>query len=758
MASGPAPEEQPMQNHTMLTLLFCLWLCGTPAAGQQVPSFRNEVMPVLSRAGCALGTCHGNQNGKGGFRLSLRGQHPDQDLVTLTRSLGSRRVNLLKPRNSLLLRKPLMDVPHEGGKRFDQTSTEYQVLLAWIAMGMPADSESVPSLIGLNVSPDSATLSGSDRQQVLEVIAEFSDGSSRAINHLAVFESSNPAVVVSPDGIVKFSKSEFTQQTSITVRYQHLQVVSTVDHVPERDGFRFRSPQPDNEIDRLVFSQLQRLRINPSELCDDTVFMRRLYLDLTGRLPAPEQARRFLDSDDPDRRARLIDELLDSTDFADVQTMRWADLLRVEDKTLDAKGVQVFYHWIREQVSSDRPLNEFAAELIAARGSTYAAPPANFYRALRKPEERAEATAQVFLGIRLQCARCHNHPFDRWTQDDYYGWTGFFSRVDYKILENRRRDSNDKHEFDGEQIVFLKEDGEATNPTTGQIAALRFLGNEQPRMTSAIDDSNRDRLLILADWLADPTNERFAASQANRIWFQLFGRGIVDPVDDFRSTNPAVNPPLLKLITERFIAGGMRVRPLMRLILNSAVWQLASDENETNRFDQTLFSHAIPRRLSAEQMVDSISQVVGASPAFGGQPEGLRAAQLPGVRNGGHRYSTPEIGDRFLKLFGKPGRLQTCECERSSETTLAQTMELVSGEMLSELLRQQTNRLSSLAVSEADHRQLIEELWWSALTRAPAEAELDSMLTHLQSSTDRRQALEDIVWALLNSNEFLIRR
>lgn len=747
-----------MQKTTMLQLLFCLWISIASAEGQQVPSFRNDIMPILSRAGCALGTCHGNQHGKGGFRLSLRGQHPDQDLITLTRSLGSRRVDLLRPQNSLLLRKPLMDVPHEGGKRFEQTSTEYQTLLTWIAMGMPADSENTPALIGLNVSPEASTLLGSDRQQVLEVVAEYSDGSSRAINHLAVFESSNPAVVVSPDGTVAFAESEFTQQTSVTVRYQQLQAVSTVDHVPKRDGFRFQSPQPNNEIDTLVFSQLQRLRINPSALCDDTVFLRRLYLDLTGRLPTPEQARRFRGSGEPGRRAALIDELLASADFADVQAMRWADLLRVEDKTLDAKGVQIFYHWIREQVASDRPLNEFAAELIAARGSTYSSPPTNFYRALRKPEERAEATAQVFLGIRLQCARCHNHPFDRWTQDDYYGWTGFFSRIDYKILENRRRDSNDKHEFDGEQIVFMKEDGETANPGTGQIAALRFLGNEHPQVTTPINDSERDRLLILADWFADPTNERFAASQANRIWFQLFGRGIVDPIDDFRSTNPAVNPPLLKLITDKFVAGGMRVRPLMRLILNSAAWQLASDENETNQFDQTLFSHAIPVRLSAEQMVDSISQVIGVTPAFGGQPAGLRAAQLPGVRNGGHRYSAPEIGDRFLRLFGKPDRLQTCECERSTETTLAQTMELVSGEMLSQLLQQQTNRLSALMASDADHRQLIQELWWAALTRAPTEAEVDAMLAHLQSSADLRQALEDIIWALVNSNEFLIRR
>lgn len=712
---------------------------------------------MLSRAGCSLGTCHGNQNGKGGLQLSLRGQYPKRDFTTLTRTLAARRINRLNPANSLLLRKPLMTVPHEGGRRFSPDSSEYRVIHDWIADGMPDDSDNAPSASSLFISPPHATLQGSQTELHLRTAAVFADGTKKNVTDLVVFESSNPAVQISQAGKVTFPDSDFSQQTSITVRYLQLQSVCTVEHVPNRPAFEFSAPSPQNEIDDLVFAQLKRLKINPSELCDDTTFLRRLYLDLTGRLPDPEQARQFLSSTDPQRREKLIDHVLDTPDFVDFQTLRWADLLRVEDKTLDTKGVGVFYHWIRSQVASDRPLHEFAAEIIAARGSTYSSPPANFYRALRKPEERAEATAQVFLGIRLQCARCHNHPFDRWTQDDYYGWTGFFSRLDYKILENRRRDSNDKHEFDGEQIVYLQSTGESANPTTGKPAPLRFLGSSSQDLREQLGEK-KDRLLVLADWFADDTNHRFAASQANRIWFHLLGRGIVDPIDDFRSTNPAVNPQLLELITQRFVQGGMRVRPLMRLILNSAVWQLSSAGNATNRHDEVLFSHTVARRLSAEQMLDSICQVLGVSPEFGGHPAGLRSAQLPGVRNGGHRYSRPESGDRFLTLFGKPGRLLTCECERSTETTLAQTMELVSGDLVSELMLRQGNRIdSSFDANESDDA-FISSIWWNALTRAPSENELTAMKTYLLSSTDRRKSLEDIVWAVLNSNEFLVRR
>ena len=719
------------------------------------PSFRNDVMAVLARSGCSLGTCHGNQNGKGGLKLSLRGQDPEADFITLTRQLASRRVNALIPGESLLLRKPSMQVPHEGGRRFASDASEYQILRNWIAAGMPADADSAPRLIRLDVAPTTITLHEPKYATMLKATAAFADGSERDVTSLAVLESSDPAVRISADGTVTFSESRSSRQTSVTVRYLNRQTTARIEFVPARPGFVFASPAPNNFIDSLVFAQLQRLQINPSQVCDDTTFLRRVYLDLTGRLPTVPQAREFLESYDADKRSGLIDGLLASPEFVDFQTLRWADLLRVEDKTLDSKGVEVFYRWIRDSIATDKPLNQFAAEIIAARGSTYSEPPANFYRALRTPEERAESTAQVFLGVRLQCAKCHNHPFDHWTQDDYYSWTNFFARVDYKIIENKRRDENDKHEFDGEQIVFMKQEGNVKNPTTGKTVGLRFLGDGE---NSANDDETSDRLQSLSKWLRSSDNRRFAATQANRIWFQLLGKGIVDPIDDFRSTNPPSNPELLDALTQEFVTRDFRVRELMRMILNSQTYQLSSEPNETNVDDETSFSHAIPQRLTAEQTLDAISQILDVPAKFGGYPDGTRAVQLAGVRNGGHRYSRPESGDKFLALFGKPNRLQTCECERTGETTLAQTMEMVSGELITELLRDPENRVADSVQSSESAARFLDNFWWSALSRPPSGAELASMLQHVTQGSDPKSALQDIAWAVLNSNEFLLRR
>ncbi len=743
---------------------LCVAACGVVVAGE-VPSFRNEVMAVLSRSGCSLGTCHGNQNGKGGLRLSLRGQDPDLDYLTLTRSLGARRVNVQQPEESLLLRKPLMQVPHEGGRRFGVESLEYRVLRDWIGAGMPRDGAAGAGVVRLRrllVEPGMSTLVGEQKAQRLTATAEFSDGTRRVVNDLAVFESSHPGVSVSGAGEVNFGEVSGVRQTTLTVRYLDQQQVARVEYLRGVADFRFEAPAAVNAIDEAVFGQLRRLQVNPAKLCSDEVFVRRLYLDLTGLLPTREQAGSFLSSTAVDRRARLIDELLESEEFVDFQTLRWADLLRVEDKTLDAKGVSVFHRWIRDGVRSDRPLNQFASAVIGSRGSTYTDPATNFYRALRTPEERAESAAQVFLGVRLQCARCHNHPFDRWTQDDYYGWTNFFARVDYKILENRRRDINDKHEFDGEQLVFMKARGDVKNPRTGERAELRFLGTADQQLSALAGGEGVDRLQVLSGWLGAESNERFAATQANRIWHQLMGQGVVDPIDDFRGTNPPSNPELLEVLVREFRAGGMRVRPLMRLILNSAVWQLSSESGAAAELSDAdavpLFARAVPRRLTAEQLLDGIGVVLGVSPRFGGQPAGVRAVQLAGVRGGGHRYSRPESGDRFLSLFGKPGRIQTCECERLGETTLAQTMEMVGGVVVSELLSRSDNCISESLRSGESTEVFVESLWWRALCRPPAAEELRAMVQHVASQPDRRRGLEDVVWAVLNSNEFLLRQ
>ena len=708
----------------------------------------------MSKSGCNFGTCHGNQKGKGGLKLSLRGQDPAGDYETLAREFASRRVNTVEPSLSLLLRKPLMITPHEGGQRFRMDSQEYRILKAWIAAGTPRDPADSPALKSLTVTPTHATVYAPDRQVQIRAVAEFTDGSTRDVSSLCVFEPSSLSVSVGKDGI---ATADLPGTSTVVVRYLHLQVPVRLEFVRPVRGFAWNQTEPRNFIDEAIFEQLKRLKVNPSEDCDDVTFVRRVSLDVTGLLPKPEVVQSFMSSTDPQKRSKFIDSLLASDEFNDMQALRWADLLRVEEKTLDSTGVEVFHGWIWNSFAEDKPLNQFAAELIAARGSTYSVPPANYYRALRKPEVRGEAAAQVFLGIRLQCARCHNHPFDRWTQEDYYGWSNFFARVEYKIVENKRRDGFDKNEFVGDQIVKMKDDGDIRNPENGKIPSLRFLDDRAASATISADAGDKDRLELLAEWIGSPTNRRFAATQVNRVWFQLMGRGIVDPVDDFRSTNPASHPELLERLTDEFIEHDFSVRHVMRTILNSRTYQLSSISNRSNESDVTGFSHVVPMRLTAEQTLDSLCQVLGVRAKFGGYDEPIRAVQLTGVRNGDHRYSKPEIGDRFLKLFGKPGRLQTCECERTNETTLAQTFEMVSGELINSLLERHEGRISNMIRQQRSDSEIVTELYWYAVSRPPSDRELKASIGHIKNRS-RTEGLQDVAWALLNSNEFLLRR
>jgi Protein of unknown function (DUF1549)/Protein of unknown function (DUF1553) len=738
-------------------LILTLPVCADETVGDTTVSFRNDVMAILSKAGCNRGSCHGNQHGKGGFKLSLRGQDSDADFHELTRHLAGRRVNILQPAESMLLQKPLMKVPHEGGQRFDSDSRAHQILFDWIAAGIPADAADLPQVVELQIEPQHHTVEFPIRSVQLQVIARFDDDTRRDVTHLSVFESSDPSVNVSNAGIVE---AESPCLTVVTIRYLAQQEAVRLEFVAERPDYRFSAPASQGVIDDAVFAQLKRLKITPSPLCDDTTFLRRAYLDLTGLLPPASDAREFMASTEPEKRSQLVDRLLDSPQFDDYQTLRWSDLLRVEDKTLDEKGVRVFHKWIRDSFANHKPLNVFVRELIAARGSTYKVPQANFYRALRKPDERAETCAQLFLGIRLQCAKCHNHPYGRWTQDDYYSWTNLFARVDYEIVENKRRDKNDKHEFNGGQIVQIKPDGDVKNPSTGRTAGLRFLEANEPLDAEAVkpnDDADLDRLQQLANWLTAADNRRFAEMQANRIWYQLLGRGVVDPIDDFRGTNPPANPELLAALTDALIASDFDIRHLMRMIMNSSTYQLSSETNAANDSDDVLFSHIQPRRLTAEQTIDAVAAALNVDIPFGGHDHGIRAVQLMGVRNGGNRYSKPEMGDRFLKLFGKPNRLQSCECERSDETTLAQTFEMISGELVGELIQTKRSRITRALSSDQSTSEFVSDLYWSALSRAPTNSESKELLEFVATSESRRTSLEDIAWAVLNSNEFLLR-
>lgn len=722
---------------------------GVNSAVEAEVSFRNDVMAVLSKAGCNQGTCHGNKNGKGGFKLSLRGQDPEEDLAAITRDQMGRRVNAFQPEESLLLLKATAKVPHMGGRRFREDSQEYAILRAWISSGMTPDRESTPRLTRLIVTPREKILVEPERSLSIQIEAHYSDGTQRDVRDLAVFETSNQLVTVSSNGELR---AEGHGETTVLVRYLQEQVPVRVAFVPDREETPWPELTVKNYIDEHVFGKLKSLRAVPAPLCSDRVFLRRAYLDVLGLLPTAEEARAFLGDDDPYKREVLIDELLERPEFADWWALKWSDLLRNEEKVLDRKGVRDFHQWIRRHIEQDRPLNELVHELISARGSTYVVPAANYYRAHRDPVTRAESAAQVFLGTRLQCAKCHNHPFDRWTQDDYYGWAALFSRVRYKILENRRRDNNDGHEFDGEQVVWMDRDGELSDPRTGQPAVPRFLG-----VADALSGDEADRLASLADWLAAPTNRRFVLVQVNRIWYHLLGRGIVDPVDDFRDTNPPSHPELLEALADDFAEHDFSLKYLVRRILHSTTYQLSSHSTESSNFVDRNFGRALVRRLTAEQLADAVDQVTGSPTDFGVYPVGTRAAQVPGIlgpRRGNGRLGEP---DPFLTLFGKPVRLLACECERSTATTMGQAFQLISGPRIHSRLTSPGNKLDQWLSEHLPPEELVDDIFWTALSRSPTEEERQRFSVYLGSASDPRAALEDVTWALLNSKEFLLR-
>jgi hypothetical protein len=727
--------------------LFAALLVGKVPAAEPV-SFRHDVMAVLSRAGCNQGACHGNQNGKGGFRLSLRGQDPEFDIDALARDMLGRRLNTSRPADSLILLKATAAVPHEGGRRFGKDSLEYDLLRRWISEGLRPDPTSAPRLVSLDVTPREAVLVEPEERLPLKVTARFSDGRERDVTRLTTFETSNLNARVLPDGTAEKIRDG---ETAILVRYLDRQATVRVAFVPARPGFVWKPVPEANYIDRHVFARLKTLRMQPSEVCSDSVFLRRAYLDAIGVLPTAEQTRSFLADTRTDKRARVIDELLDRAEFADFWALKWSDLLRNEEKVLDKKGVRLFHDWIRRNIAEGKPLNEFAHELISGRGSTYSDPAANYYRALRDPQTRAEATAQVFLGIRLQCAKCHNHPFDRWTQEDYHRWAALFARVQYRIVSNNRKDRLDKHEFDGEQVVFMDREGEVEDPRTHEVLQPRFLGS------AGLVKGESDRLVALADWVARPDNPYFARAQANRVWYHLLGRGLVDPNDDFRASNPAVNPALLEALAADFAGHRFELRHLVRTVMNSRTYQLSSVPNESNREDETNFSHAQIRPLQAEQLLDALAQVLDVSVDFPGQPKGTRAGQLPGVSARERKKETPEAA-RFLSVFGKPVRSLSCECERGEDTTLNQAFQLITGEMLNRMLSEADNRIGKRLAAGKSADAIVEELYVAALSRLPSDSEREAARKLIGRSKDPRAGLEDVAWGLVNAKEFLLRR
>ena len=721
------------------------------AFAEEPVSFRREVMAVLSRSGCNAGACHGNLNGKGGFKLTLRGEDPAIDIDTITREVFGRRVDVCNPAESLLLRKASGGSHHEGSVRFSTDSREYDILSRWIRAGCPDDSPTLPALKSLRVTPTQKILSDSENEVKIAVEARFADGSVRDVSGLATYDTSNVGIAsIGTDG--KATRLQFGE-VLVLVRYMHVQSPVSLAFLPPQPDFVWKNQPTDNEIDRLLYAQWKSLQLTPSALSDDSIFFRRLFLDTLGILPSADEVSAFLADRSPDKRNRAIALVLERPEFSDYWAQKWADLLHNEEKSLDRKGVRVFHQWIRNAIDSRMPLNEFARQIVAGRGSSYSSPPANFYRAIREPYERSEAVAQIFLGVRLSCAKCHNHPFDRWTQTDYHEFASFFVQLDYRILENKRRDALDKHEFVGEQIVLIDRDKQMLHPRTGRPSVPRFLDS-----AVGVPPDGPDRLTRLADWVARPDNPFFARAQVNRIWYHLMGRGLVEPNDDFRVSNPPMNAPLLDWLTREFVDREFDLRHLVGTILRSRAWQLSSRPGRPKGEDETHFSHAIVQTLEAEQLLDGFSSVLDVPLKFGGYPEGMRSGRLPAPQQQARRSGKGPSPESFLRVFGKPERLMNCDCERTEDTGLMQAFQLINGDTLQSMLTAPDNRIGTMIRSGRTNSQMIETLWMSALSRHPTPTEAAKLDAFVSRSPDRRKAMEDVVWGLLNSKEFLLRR
>jgi hypothetical protein len=713
-------------------------------------SFRLDVMALLSKAGCNMGACHGNFNGKNGFRLSLRGGDPRHDLEALTRDAFGRRIDRGDPARSLIVRKPTGQLAHEGGLRFPVHSPEARMLLGWVGAGADDDVATAPRLTKLTVFPAERILAPTPSPsppgtqhtargtQQLVVTAEFADGSRRDVTRQAAYDVSEPAVTVTPDGCVEAAGPV---EVTVAVRYLDGRGVSRLAVLADRPDFAWRDVPVRTAVDAAVFAKLRAIKVNPSAPAADAVFLRRASLDALGILPTADEARAFLADPDPGKRAGLVDRLLAHPEFADFWALKWADLLRNEEKTMGEKGVWVFQRWLRDQIAADLPLDALARRIVSARGSTYRNPPSSFYRTNRDPQTCAETFGQVFLGVRLQCAKCHNHPFDVWTQDDYYGLSAYFANIERKQVNNVRRDDLDKHEINGDEIIYLTGRPQTVQPSTGVLMDPKPPGGPRPRL-----GGDPDALDDLAEWLTRD-NPQFARNLANRIWFHLMGRGVVDPVDDFRDSNPPSNPALLEAITAEFVAGGMRLKPLVASIMKSEVYGLGSTPNATNADDEINFARATVRLLPAEVLLDALGAALGRPESFPDMPRTLRAVQLPGARMGGE----------FLKVFGKPDRLLTCECERSEATTLAQAFQLINGEAIRHALEAGDNRIGRLLRSGTPDATILSDLYLASLGREPTDRERRSALSHVSRAGDRRKAWEDVAWAILNSKEFLLR-
>lgn len=697
-------------------------------------SFRNHIQSIMAKMNCNSGACHGALAGKGGFKLSLRGYDTDRDYFTITKQARGRRVELADPGRSLLLTKPTGAVPHKGGVRFDVGSHEYNVIADWLSNGAPPPAESDARLERLEILPSAVVLTDKQNQQLL-VRAHFSDGQIEDVTHWAKYTATNESVAqVSEDGVISMIGYG---EGAVTAWYASKIVIAriTAPYPNEVEPDVFTKAPRRNFIDDLVLEQLQSLNLPPSEQASDSEFIRRVYLDTIGVLPTAEEVRAFLANPDSEKRDRLIDDLLARPEFVDYWAYKWSDLLLVNGERLRPKAVQAYYQWIRSKVAENQPWNEFVWDILTAKGSSYENGATNFYALHQDPLEMTENTSVAFMGLSLNCARCHNHPLEKWTNDQYYAMANLFARVRAKGW------GGDFRNGDGLRTLYVSDEGELIQPLTGKPQPPTPLDGEPIPF-----DDPEDRRVHLAKWLTSPENPYFARSITNRVWANFFGVGLVEPVDDLRMSNPASNEKLLSAAADYLVQQRFDLKALMRQIMRSATYQRSSEPLPMNRDETRFYSRYYPKRLMAEVMLDAISQVTGVATEFPGYAAQTRALQLP----------DSSVDSGFLKTFGRPERVITCECERSAEPSIVQVLHISNGNTINTKLQADNGRIAQELASGKDNRQLIEDAFLTALSRFPTEEEAKALTSILdQAQQDRRQALEDLYWGLLSSREFL---
>jgi hypothetical protein len=690
-------------------------------------SFKQDVMPVFMRTGCNVGGCHGAARGKDGFRLSLFGFDPEGDHYRLTREFNGRRINLALPAESTLIEKALGKVPHTGGAKIKEGDEYYRTLIRWLEADAPLDPPTIATPVSMEVFPPSAVLDGKGEKQRIVVRAKYSDGTDRDVTTLALFLSNNDsAAKIDGDGSVAAGERG---EAFIMARFHTFTIGVPFITLPKGLHFQWPESAESNYIDTLVNNKLKKLRIEPSGVCDDGTFVRRVYLDIIGVLPTPDEYAQFMVSALPEKREHLVNALLDRKEFSELWVLKWAELLQIRSSNdVSYKAMLLYYNWLQEKIAKNVPTDEWVRELLSATGGTFKNPPSNYYQLERDVLKVTENVAQVFMGMRIQCAQCHNHPFDRWTMDDYYSFASFFTQIGRKGSEDPR-----------ELIVFNFGAGELNHPIHKRPMPPRFLG-----ATAPADVAGKDRRVVLANWLASPENPYFARNLSNIVWNHFFGQGIVNEVDDVRISNPASNQELLDTLGKKFTEYKYDFKKLVRDICTSRTYQRSTQPTKTNESDTRNFARGAIRRIRAETMLDVITQVTDTKNKFQGLPLGARAVQ---IADGG-------VSTYFLTTFGRPTRETVCSCEVRLEPTLSQSLHLLNGGTVEPKIAA-GNLVGKMLQEKKTPEQIVEQIYIRCLSRPPKAEELKTLAALVDKAADKKQALEDVFWAVMNSREFM---